>query len=113
MTADTLEAAAHSAAPPGATGGPPHDLPHIVIQPTRGWAALQLRDVWPYRELLFFLTWRDISVRYKQTALGVGWIIRVETLGKKYKIGGRADTHDSLAGSLTRSHLLELVATLS
>ncbi len=75
MTADTLEVAEHAAAPPGATGGPPHDLPHIVIQPTRGWAALQLRDVWQYRELLFFLTWRDISVRYKQTALGAAWAI--------------------------------------
>lgn len=75
MTADTLEAAEHPAAPPGAIGDPPHDLPHIAIQPTRGWAALQLRDVWQYRELLFFLTWRDISVRYKQTALGAAWAI--------------------------------------
>jgi len=50
-------------------------VPPIVIEPSRGWAALQLRAVWNYRELLFFLVWRDIKVRYKQTALGVAWIV--------------------------------------
>ena len=49
--------------------------PVIEIKPTRGWAQLGLRDVWEYRELLFFLAWRDIKVRYKQTALGVLWIV--------------------------------------
>lgn len=49
--------------------------PVIVIEPTRGWAALQLRAVWQYRELLYFLVWRDLKVRYKQTALGVAWIV--------------------------------------
>jgi lipopolysaccharide transport system permease protein len=49
--------------------------PTVLIQPTRGLAALQLRAVWEYRELLFFLAWRDIKVRYKQTALGVAWIV--------------------------------------
>jgi lipopolysaccharide transport system permease protein len=47
----------------------------IVIQPSRGWVALKLRDLWSYRELLYFLTWRDIKVRYKQTALGAAWAI--------------------------------------
>src|SRR5215207_880656 len=42
----------------------------IVIQPSRGWVALRLAELWDYRELLFFLIWRDIKVRYKQTALG-------------------------------------------
>jgi len=46
-----------------------------IIEPTRGLASLQLRAVWQYRELLFFLAWRDIKVRYKQTALGVLWIV--------------------------------------
>lgn len=46
-----------------------------VIAPTRGLASLQLRAVWAYRELLFFLAWRDVKVRYKQTALGVAWIV--------------------------------------
>lgn len=48
---------------------------HTVIEPPKGWAALQLSEVWKFRELLFFLTWRDIKVRYKQTALGAAWAI--------------------------------------
>lgn len=51
------------------------ELPLIVIEPSRGWFSLQLRAVWEYRELLYFLVWRDIKVRYKQTALGVFWIV--------------------------------------
>ncbi len=51
------------------------DIPTIVIRPTRGWAALRLRDVWEYRELLYFLVWRDLKARYKQTLLGIGWVI--------------------------------------
>jgi len=47
----------------------------IVIQNCRGWVRLGLRDLWDYRELLYFLTWRDIKVRYKQTALGAAWAI--------------------------------------
>ncbi len=47
----------------------------ILIKPSRGWAHLRLRDLWEYRELLFFLIWRDIKVRYKQTVLGVAWAI--------------------------------------
>jgi len=47
----------------------------LVIEPARGWQALELRDLWKYRELLYFLTWRDIKVRYKQTVLGVGWAV--------------------------------------
>jgi len=47
----------------------------INIRPTRGWAALKLRELWRYRELMFFLTWRDIKVRYKQTLLGAAWAI--------------------------------------
>lgn len=45
------------------------------IRPPRGWARLHLGDVWEYRELLVFFVWRDIKVRYKQTALGVLWVI--------------------------------------
>jgi lipopolysaccharide transport system permease protein len=45
------------------------------IEPSRGWVSLKLRELWEYRELLYFLTWRDIKVRYKQTALGVAWAI--------------------------------------
>ncbi len=47
----------------------------IVLRPSRGWSALNLRDLWVYRELVYFLTWRDVVVRYKQTVLGAGWAI--------------------------------------
>lgn len=47
----------------------------IRIEPTKGWVALQLKELWAYRELLYFLVWRDIKVRYKQTALGAAWAI--------------------------------------
>ena len=47
----------------------------IVIEPTSGWSALRLGDLWEFRELLYFLTWRDIKVRYKRTALGVLWAL--------------------------------------
>jgi lipopolysaccharide transport system permease protein len=45
------------------------------IEPSKGWVSLKLRELWTYRELLYFLTWRDIKVRYKQTALGAAWAI--------------------------------------
>lgn len=47
----------------------------VLIRPVSGWSPLNLRDLWEYRELLYFLTWRDIKVRYKQTALGVAWAV--------------------------------------
>jgi len=47
----------------------------IRIERSRGWVALQLKELWAYRELLYFLIWRDVKVRYKQTALGVSWAI--------------------------------------
>jgi lipopolysaccharide transport system permease protein len=46
-----------------------------VILPPAGWRFVDLRELWKYRELLYFLTWRDLKVRYKQTALGAGWAI--------------------------------------
>ncbi len=46
-----------------------------VIEPSRGWVALKLGELWEYRELLYFLTWREVKVRYKQTALGAAWAI--------------------------------------
>src|SRR6187455_2808263 len=51
------------------------DLPVVRIQPAKGWVPLKLRDLWEYRELLYFLVWRDIKVRYKQTALGMSWAV--------------------------------------
>ena len=49
--------------------------PICRIEPSKGWAALKLGELWHYRELLYFLAWRDIQVRYKQTAIGVGWVV--------------------------------------
>ena len=47
----------------------------IQIEPSKGWVFLKLHDLWEYRELLYFLAWRDIKVRYKQTVLGAAWAI--------------------------------------
>lgn len=53
----------------------PKDPPVIIIRPTSGWRALDLREVWRYRELLLTLAWREITIRYKQTFLGAAWAI--------------------------------------
>jgi lipopolysaccharide transport system permease protein len=50
-------------------------IPITIIEPSRGWVALKLGELWEYRELLYFLTWREVKVRYKQTALGAAWAI--------------------------------------
>ena len=49
--------------------------PVVILEPSRGWVSLQLRALWEYRELLYFLAWRDFKVRYKQTALGAAWAV--------------------------------------
>ena len=49
--------------------------PVTVVQPSRGWIALRLRDLWTYRELGYLLAWRDVKVRYAQTALGALWAV--------------------------------------
>ena len=50
-------------------------IPTVWIKPGTGLASLELREFWEYRELLYFLTWRDIKVRYKQTVLGAAWAV--------------------------------------
>lgn len=50
-------------------------VPLIDIRPSRGWVPVNLRDLWVYRELLYFLAWREIKIRYKQTVLGLAWAI--------------------------------------
>ncbi len=52
-----------------------HPMPLTIYEPSHGWLSLNLREVWHYRELLAFLTWRDIKVRYAQAALGATWAI--------------------------------------
>jgi lipopolysaccharide transport system permease protein len=53
----------------------PSELPRTRREPSRGWAWPKLRELWEYRELLFFFAWRDIKVRYRQTVMGVLWAI--------------------------------------
>lgn len=65
---------AESSQPSGTTFHLP-DEPLVVIQSSNSWNLINLRDIWAYRELLFFLTWRDVKVRYKQTLLGAAWAI--------------------------------------
>lgn len=50
-------------------------VPATLIRPSAGWAPINLRELWQYREMIYFLTWRDVKVRYKQTVLGAAWAI--------------------------------------
>lgn len=50
-------------------------IPHLHIAPSEGFTPLKPEELWEFRELLFFLVWRDVKVRYKQTALGISWAI--------------------------------------
>jgi len=52
-----------------------HDVGVLRIEPLTGWTSLGLRELWQYRELMYFLVWRDVKVRYKQTTLGVAWAL--------------------------------------
>jgi lipopolysaccharide transport system permease protein len=51
------------------------DIPLIRIKASKGWVSLKLKELWVYRELLYFFTWRDLKIRYKQTVLGASWAI--------------------------------------
>jgi lipopolysaccharide transport system permease protein len=51
------------------------ECPIVRIEPRRGWLALDLRELWAYRELMYFFVWRDIKVRYKQTVIGAAWAV--------------------------------------
>lgn len=81
MTSRVLETTAATVSDEPEAGGQPRQLPIlpdkplIVGGPRKSWVGLDLREVWVYRELLYFLTWRDLKVRYKQTLLGAAWVI--------------------------------------
>jgi lipopolysaccharide transport system permease protein len=60
--------------PPIIAAARPSSTPTLRIRPTKGWAALNLRELWSYRDLLWILVERNIKVIYKQTALGMGWV---------------------------------------
>ncbi len=69
-TTQTILAAQQSSAPPSLP-----EEPLTRIEPSGTWTAINFRELWTYKELLYFLTWRDLKVRYKQTALGVVWVV--------------------------------------
>ncbi|MCE9552265.1 MAG: ABC transporter permease [Planctomycetes bacterium] len=72
-TISNINTAAHSSPVPQETA---LESEHVtIIAPAPGWRALNMREMWNYRELLYFLIWRDIKVRYKQTLLGAAWAI--------------------------------------
>lgn len=59
----------------GTLGGPGSAAMVTVIEPSRGWAPLKLGELWGYREVLYFLVWRDITIRYRQTVIGMAWAV--------------------------------------
>src|SRR3990170_6954066 len=63
------------AEPTSAAVAAPSRVPVIVIGSSRRWIGQWVRDLWEYRELLYFLVWRDVKGRYKQTAIGAGWAV--------------------------------------
>ena len=79
-TSESTEGGLRAAGAAGAAGGAPGagslaGLPHAVLLPEEAGVQLNLGDLWAYRELLYFLTWRDIKVRYKQTLMGAAWVV--------------------------------------
>lgn len=75
MPTPTSDWMAPGTAPNASPLAGPADVPVTVIRHVRGWSAVNLREIWEYRDLLRMLAWRDIKVRYKQTALGAAWAV--------------------------------------
>lgn len=75
MITDERVGAGPIAISPGGAADSAAETLVMIIRPSRGLVALNLRDLWRYRDLLYILAWRDVKVRYKQTALGAGWAI--------------------------------------
>ncbi len=70
-----MGAATSNSVIPAALSGRGAAAATVRIEPPRGWLELRLKELWAYRELLYFFIWRDVKVRYKQTAIGVLWVI--------------------------------------
>jgi lipopolysaccharide transport system permease protein len=77
MTEREIEAQDPTSPKRGTGAGPARleSVPTVVIRPSTGWISLKLEELWDYRELVYFLVWRDVKVRYKQTVLGAAWAI--------------------------------------
>src|SRR5215813_683885 len=75
VTSETFSTTVKSESSPGSEHSAPTETVLVTIEPSKSWVSLQLRDLWAFRELLYFLTWRDVKVRYKQTLLGAAWAI--------------------------------------
>jgi len=81
MSGDTVEqflpsVSTHAPSEPRQEPAPPGESTSLtVIEPRSGWQVIGFRELWRFREVLYFLTWRDLKVRYKQTMLGVGWAL--------------------------------------
>ena len=78
MLMDDTETSAAQSEPEVAK--PPQANRGIVIRPRSGWAFINIAELWRYRELLFFLTWRDVKIRYTQSLLGILWAVIQPTL---------------------------------
>ncbi len=99
------------AAPDERPGAPAPEAPPTVIERRSGWRPFDLGELWRYRELLYFLTWRDVKVRYKQTALGAAWAVLqpLATMAVFAVFLGRAG---GLTGDLPYSYALFVFAGL-
>jgi homopolymeric O-antigen transport system permease protein len=73
--ADRVETLYRDLSPVEESRGDSQGAPFFEIRPSTGWLSLDLRELWAYRELAYFLAWREIKVRYKQTAIGVAWAV--------------------------------------
>lgn len=73
MTPSSVKANLHRAG--GQSASLTEHLVHLRIKPSTGWVSINLKELWKYRELIYFFAWRDIKVRYKQTVLGAAWAI--------------------------------------
>ena len=74
-TPSSLSRSPSASPPPRLLSYATPDKPLVTIEATRSWVPLDLPDLWAHRELLYFLMWRDVKVRYKQTVLGAAWAI--------------------------------------
>ncbi|MBX3439266.1 MAG: ABC transporter permease [Planctomycetaceae bacterium] len=75
LPGDLSDRPSHSADAPGAALPHPESTAVTIIEPRPGWRPVNLAELWRYRELVYFLTWRDVKVRYKQTVMGAAWAV--------------------------------------